>query len=258
MLRETLVRKRIGGEEDFSWRGTEVSRLEGFSDAVFAFAITLLVVSLEVPRTFDELALDMRGFFAFAVCFLLLFAVWHDHYKFFRRYGLTDSVTLRLTAALLFIVLFYVYPLKFLFTLLIDRLLGFSTQVRSSGGGMVEAIEQAQWPQLMIVYGAGFVAVQVVLFLLYLRAYTLREELELDADELSITREELQGFALNVAVGLVSIALAILLGPGYIQWAGLIYLLLLPLQTINGRYMGTRRAKAAERERPSRKEETRP
>ena len=36
-------------------RGREVSRIEGVSYAVFGFEITLLVVSLEVPNTFDEL-----------------------------------------------------------------------------------------------------------------------------------------------------------------------------------------------------------
>jgi uncharacterized membrane protein len=61
-----------------------VSRIEGLADAVFGFALTLLVVSLEVPNTFDEMLATMRGFFAFAISGWLLYKVWFDHYMFFR------------------------------------------------------------------------------------------------------------------------------------------------------------------------------
>src|SRR3954451_9940990 len=102
----------------------EVSRVEGFSDAVFAFSITLLVVSLEVPRTFHELIQAMRGFPAFAVCFALLFQVWWRHYKFFRTYDLEDARVVALTGLLLFVVLFYVYPLKFLCSVVFSQIGG--------------------------------------------------------------------------------------------------------------------------------------
>ncbi len=236
--RRTVVRgslaRRQAGEEDFRWRGEDITRLEGFSDSVFAFAVTLLVVSLEVPDTFDELLSTMRGFFAFAICFYLLLLVWYDHYKYFRRYGLNDTPTLWLNSVLLFLMLMYVYPLKFLFTLLMSELFGFAE---------TETIELSQWPLLMVIYGAGFVAVQLVFVVMYLRAYRRRAVLELDARELSVTREELQGFLLNVAVGLLSIAIAVLGGVGALTWAGYAYLLLFPLQAINGRVMGNRRKK---------------
>ena len=95
-------------------RTREVSRIEGFSDAVFGFAITLLVVSLEVPKTYHELMQVVRGFPAFAVCFALLFQVWWRHYRFFRNYDLEDGYIVALTGILLFVVLFFVYPLKFM------------------------------------------------------------------------------------------------------------------------------------------------
>jgi uncharacterized membrane protein len=233
VVREGLA-QRQGGEEDFRWRGEDVSRIEAFTDAVFAFAVTLLVVSLEVPKTFDELLVDMRGFFAFAICFALLLFVWYEHYKFFRRYGLRDLPTLWLNSVLLFLVLLYVYPLKFLFTLWMDQLFGFSEN---------EMIEASQVPLLLLIYSAGFIAIQLVFVLMYLRAYSLRGALGLGAYELSVTREEVQGYLLNVAVGLASIAIAVFGREALVSLAGYIYLLVFPLQTINGRVMESRRRK---------------
>jgi uncharacterized membrane protein len=216
-------------------------RMEGFADAVFGFALTLLVVSLEVPNTFDELLATMRGFFAFAISGWLLYAVWFDHYKFFRRYGLQDTLTMHLSSVLLFVVLFYVYPLKFLFTALVDQLLGFSTQVGSSTGDVVETIRTDQWPLLIVLFGVGFVVVQLVFFLLYWRAYALREMLKLDAYEASITRQEIQGYLILAGVGLTSIAIAVLGGEETLSWAGWAYLLSWPLMAIHGHIMAQRR-----------------
>ena len=72
--------------------------------------------------------------------------VWYDHYRFFRRYGLADGITTTLTGVLLFLVLFYVYPMKFLFTMLFDQLFG---------DAPANVIEPGQVPLLMLVYGAG-------------------------------------------------------------------------------------------------------
>jgi uncharacterized membrane protein len=245
VLRRRLAQRRTGGEEGFSWRGQEILRIEGFSDAVFAFAVTLLVVSLEVPNTFDELLATMRGFFAFAICFWMLFIVWYEHYKFFRRYGLTDNFTMYLSVILLFVVLFYVYPLKFLFTALVDQMLGFSTQVGSTTSDIVETIEPGQWPPLMVIFGAGFIVVQLVFILLYWRAYALRDMLELNAYEASITRQEIQGSLLLSGVGLASVAIALLGGKEWINWAGWVYLLIWPLMTIHGYAMDSRRRKGS-------------
>src|SRR5262245_7467923 len=159
----------------------EVSRIEGFSDAVFAFAVTLLVVSLEVPRTFDELWTTMRGFVAFAICFALLFQVWWRHHTYFRRYGLEDATTMALTGVLLFVVLFYVYPLKFVWTTFVRQIMdGAQGAVITLPGGHVEpVIRNAQVWQMFVVYGLGAAAVFAVFVALYAHAFRLREALHL-------------------------------------------------------------------------------
>src|SRR5712691_4462845 len=144
MIRERLVEKEIGQRAEFRWRSHDISRIEGLSDAVFAFAVTLLVVSLEVPKTFTELAAAMRGFGAFAISFTLLFMIWFNQYKFFRRYGLQDTISVCLNAVLLFVVLFYVYPLKFLFSYLMNVFTGGRGEVRLANGNIEAMVEGNQ------------------------------------------------------------------------------------------------------------------
>src|SRR5882762_11936403 len=110
-----LSRHELRIENGFRLRGTVISRLEVFSDVIFGLALTLLVVSLQVPKTFGELRIAVREFVPFALCFTLFLLLWHAHYLFFRRYAMHDRTTIVLNSVLLFVVLFYVYPLKFLF-----------------------------------------------------------------------------------------------------------------------------------------------
>ena len=105
----------------------------------------------------------------------------------------------------------------------------------------------------MLVYGAGFIAVQLVFILLYLRAWRLADALELTSYERLTTRSEMQGFAINVAIGLTSIAIVAVGGPDAAFWSGMAYMLIMPLQVVNGRVMGGRIRQASTSSRqPSR------
>lgn len=243
MIREKLIEHEFGVSNKFRLRGHEVSRIEALSDAVFGFAITLLVVSLEVPRTFDALMEMMRGFASFAVCFAMLIMVWYQQYKFFRRYGLNDALTFVLNAGLLFVVLFYVYPLKFVWSLLVNLLLGLDTRVRLPTGELVPAVASNQMGKMMVVFSVGYVAVFAVFALLYWRAYTKRAELELNKLEVLDTRAELEEHLLHVSIGIISISLASQGDRVFAALAGYCYALIGPVMTVHGMLAGKKRKK---------------
>ena len=210
-------------EPHFRWRGGEITRLEGFTDAVFAFAVTLLVVSLEVPHTFEELLVAMKGFFAFAICFAILTQVWYFHYKFSRRYGLQTVYTVVLNAALIFVVLFYVYPLKFLFTLAIGSLSGGRTVPRQQLNHMISTSRELLL--LWLIYSAGVIAVYGLFALLYHYAYRLRTKLELNEYETLSTRNAIIHFAGLAGVGVAVAIAALVLPAAYVGYAGFLFCL---------------------------------
>jgi uncharacterized membrane protein len=185
-------------------RGREVTRLEALSDGIFAFSATLLVVSLEVPRTFAQLLDELSGFVAFGLSFGALILIWSVHNGFFRRYGLQDGWTTLLNGCLLFVVLFYVYPLKFMSH-------GFAQSVlRLDGGGEGYriSIQGREMNHLFMLYGAGFVAIFACVTLLYGHAYRRRDALELTGEERREAAFYSRHYFLFVLVGLVSVGLA--------------------------------------------------
>jgi uncharacterized membrane protein len=227
MIRKHLISGQSSAEPGFHWRGAEVTRLEGFTDAVFAFAVTLLVVSLEVPKTLPELLVAMRGFLAFGVCFALLANVWYQHYRFFRRYALETPWVVFLNCVLLFFVLFYVYPLKFLFTAMFN-----SSEIGAS-----------EMRTLFTIWSLGYAAVFAVFTLLYLHAWRIRAQLTLTPLEALRTRVSLVDHLAMVIVALLSTAVARTMPDRFIGFAGYIYFIV-PL------YFTIAHSIAGRRERP--------
>ncbi|MDT7808609.1 MAG: hypothetical protein QOJ70_2422 [Acidobacteriota bacterium] len=248
MIRESLLKKEEAVQHGFRMRGLgEVSRIEALSDGVIAFAITLLVVSLEVPRTFDELLVTMRGFLAFAITFAMLFHVWLTQYKFFRRYGLNDNFTIWMTAALLFVVLFYVYPLKFVWTLVVGNFTGGVAVAHAPDGTPLPPVRREQVPMMMAIFGLGFASVFAVFALLYQHAYRVRAKLELNELETYDTRSSVQENVLMSAVGVLSVGFALGGGPRWILLSWMTYWLTGPVQFFHGHLMGKRRRRLEER-----------
>jgi uncharacterized membrane protein len=209
-------------EENFRWRAGEITRLEAFSDVVFGFALTLLVISLEVPRSYAALMTDLQGLLPFAACFVLLVGVWRMHYIYSRRYGLEDPYSVFLNMVLLFLVLFCVYPLKFVFTLLYSRLMGGDAGDDLSWHGALVLVQ---------LFFLGFASLLLLFSLMYAHAYKLRARLGLNAVEVRKTRDaiELNGF--GAAIGLLSLVLAFK-NP---FWPAILCSLMGPLSFIHGR-----------------------
>lgn len=204
----------------------ELTRVEAFTDAVFGFAVTLLVVSLEVPKTFSELRHMMREFVPFAITFAVLVWIWHQHARFFHRFRLDDALTHALNGVLLFVVLFYIYPLKFLWSMLFNAFTGGSMEVKLPDGAMAPVITRGDSTALFAVYGLGFAAVFFSFALLYASAWWKREKLALDELARFDVRSAIVEYVGVGSVGLLSVAIAWLGGPRWGMIAGFSYMLI--------------------------------
>ena len=211
----------------FRLRGLETTRIETFTDAAFAFALTLLVVSLDPPTSFEDLRAALREVPAFLLSATMLMMFWYAHHEWSRRYGLDDLVAVLLSCMLVFTVLVYVYPLRFVFSLMMAWI-GILTGVQLSN---VSIGGPADVNATFVVYGIGFAAMSAALALLNLHAWRAREALELDAVERLETRSTIGVWMILATTGLVAVVVGLAAPdvPGLPGWVFALLSIVMPL-----------------------------
>jgi uncharacterized membrane protein len=220
----------------FRLRGAEMSRLETFADAAFAFALTLLVISIdEIPGSFPEFFAALRNVPVFAACFAIVVMFWLGHRTWSQRYGLDDGWSTFLTLVLVFTIMVYVYPLRVLLTEALSAL---------TGDWVPSRFKATSWSEvrtLFVVYSAGWTACSLAILLLFRHALAFREHLGLDALELWETVTEIQAWALMVAVGVLSLLIGLVAQRESIALAGWIYMVLAIVMPLHGYLRGRKR-----------------
>ena len=189
-------------------RGEGTDRMQFFSDAVFAIALTLLVLDLRLPDTpsgelLDALVELSPQYLAFALSFVIIALNWISHHAKYRVIVRFDQALIRLNFVLLFLVAWVPFP----------------TSVLSDYGGETPAV---------VLYAASVALLSLAQLAIWLYAYRARlVSAEVDA---AISRYVVLSILPTPVVFLVSIPIA-LTAPEAAMWS---WFAIFPLSLVFG------------------------
>ena len=171
------------------------SRLDNFTDAAFAFAVTLLVIGgSEPPTSVAMLQAAMAEVPAFAIGFAIIAMFWSAHVRWRHYRGEGGWLSMVLSVVLIFLVLIYVQPLRAMAR-------SFSTFLGGGGTPFQGAVGD-----LFFVYGLGFVAMAAATAGLFLEA---QRRPTIGDEERRSARGEVMIWLILIATGLVSILMTL-------------------------------------------------
>lgn len=132
------------------------SRVEAFSDGVFAIAITLLVLTISEPTSFlnlgTQLAHRWPSFFAYAVSFAIIGIMWINHHAVLENVRQIDRKFVYLNFLLLMTIAFLPYTTGVLGGALAS---GESTRTAAVFYSSVMAINAYAWVALWLYASVG-------------------------------------------------------------------------------------------------------
>ena len=182
------------------------ARYDNFTDAAFAFAVSLLVIGgAGAPADFDQLLGALGDIPAFAFGFAIVVMFWTSHVRWRALRGDGTAWSILLTLLLVFLTLIYIQPLRGMAS---ATGLFFTGQGRMFGGSLAG---------LFAVYGTGFVAMALTMAALFADAGRNRD---LDHEVRAGARGELFIWLIIAATGVISVAVSL---TRWGQWAAMIY-----------------------------------
>jgi uncharacterized membrane protein len=220
----------------FRLRGMQMTRLETFIDAAFAFAISMLVIAAQqIPDNIQTLLAAFKNVPTFVCSIAVLGIFWRGHWLWSRRYGLEDGTSILISWAMIVTILIFIYPLKAIF-----GAMWYLLSSRQVGQPFSLHTTESQARTIFAIYALGLIAISAEILLLNLRAWQLRGPLRLNEWESLVTRGELSGWSIPVSVGIVSLVFAFTLPREQIQWSGWVYLSMIILVPLHNYYLKRR------------------
>lgn len=230
--------------DGFRLRGMEMTRLETFIDAAFAFGISMLVIAAQqIPDNIQTLLAAFKNVPTFICSIAVLGIFWRGHWLWSRRFGLEDGASILISWAMIVTILIFIYPLKAIFGSMWYYLSSGQIGQRLS---LHTSTTESQARAIFAIYALGLIAISAEILLLNFRAWQLRGPLRLNERESLVTRGELSGWGIPVSVGIVSLALALTLPAQQIQWSGWVYFSMIGLVPLHDYYLN-RRIRAAQK-----------
>lgn len=202
-------------------RGENMTRIETFVDAAFAFAFTMLVISIdEIPQSPPELLALSRDIPAFVLSATVIGSVWLAHATWSRTFGLQDKVTIYLSLGLVMLVLIFVYPIKLIMQASVIYL---SQGWLGTDLFLTPGWEDNSIADLFLYFSFGFTVLSLLLICLYQNALRYRAALHLNQLEIKFCHLHMIAWAIVCVTAICSCLIALSADEETIANAGFVY-----------------------------------
>ncbi|GGA12532.1 TMEM175 family protein [Dyella caseinilytica] len=215
----------------------EAHRLDGFIDAAFAFAVSVLAIAgAEVPHSLHDLILALDRIPGFACSFATLMMFWHRHVRWRDRFRLHDGTAIVLSLMLVFFALIFVYPLNMLFQAMFSSFHDAYTHTTLPNEPEIGSVHELK--ALFICYALAYACMAGSLAMLY--RHSLRHASSISA-RLRIEAQETYYIQCgSMAVAILSLLITLMMpNINSALWnslPGMVYVLLTLVYSVAGRW----------------------